>query len=126
MYKRKYSELNEVEKTTLKREYKKTKLKKLNISLVIHIIVFIVCVTIILMAYNSWYSEYKVDDIVSDYVKDYATIAIILLFLFFMIQIIINIFKRIKINNEKTLEFQHFLENHNIELDIFDNQNKSI
>lgn len=124
---RNYSELNEEEQNDLFKQYKKKTKKKLNISLFIYLIVVAITITILVIAYNNFKKDYIVDDIITNYIKNYIVIGIVLVAIFFVIVLIINMFKRRGLKKVYSLGFQRFLYKKNIMLDSNNNQNnKSI
>ena len=123
----KYSELSEEERNNLFIQYKKERKKKLNISLVIYTIIFASVISAIIIFYNNWKADYIVEDMVVDYVHYLVVLGIVLLSFFYVISLILNIFKRVSLKKEYTVQFQKYLFKKNIILDKVDNQNnKSI
>ena len=123
----KYSELSEEERNALFNQYKKDKKKKLNLVLIIYTIIFITFLAIILLFYNNWKIDYKVEDMVKDYVRYLVVLGIVLMSIIYIITLIVNIYKRSKLNNKNTVAFNNYLFKKNIILDMVDNQNnKSI
>ena len=122
-----YSELSEEERNDLFIQYKKKAKKKLNISLIIYFIIVAITITVLVIAYNKFKTEYVVEDMITEYIKNYVVVGIVLVAIFFLIVLIINMFKRRGLKKVYSLGFQRFLYKKNIMLDSNNNQNnKSI
>ena len=64
---------------------------------------------------------------VKDYVRYLVVLGIVLMSIIYIITLIVNIYKRSKLNNKNTVAFNNYLFKKNIILDMVDNQNnKSI
>lgn len=126
MNQKNYSELSEREKNDLFNQFKKKSRRKSNILLIIYILIFIGTIVSIMVFYNNWKSDYIVDDLVSNYIKHFFIVGIVLSSIVFIIVVLLNIIKRKKLKKIYTREFQLFLIKRNIILDNNSNQNKSI
>ena len=120
---RNYSELSEEERNELFKQYKKKKLFGLNISLAINTIFLAVALYLIFTNYNRWDTNYGVNDLVGDYIKDYLNVCIAGAIIYYIIVLVINIYKRRKLKKVYTPEFQKYLYKKNILLDSINTTN---